>query len=237
MRVMSPAATFSPAPEEFHDGQHLHLVPEGAVAPPDTFYVRHGKRLFDLVAGFLLLLAFSVPMLLVALVIWSTSRGPVLFVQERVGLHLATFRCFKFRTMVQDAEVILLQNPQLQDAMAVSWKIPDDPRVTRMGKALRKTSMDELPQLLNVLTGRMSLVGPRPYMPKELHQDFGAHAFGITSVRPGMTGLWQTSGRSHLAPADRIALDEQYIAGLSFGSDLVMLLKTVRVVCGRNGAY
>jgi undecaprenyl-phosphate galactose phosphotransferase len=217
--------------------QRLHLVPHRAVTPPDSFYVRHGKRWFDLTAGSLLLIAFAMPMVLVSLAIRLTSPGPALFVQERVGLRMTTFRCFKFRTMVRDAEGILLQNPQLQDAMAVSWKIQQDPRVTQLGQALRKTSMDELPQLFNVLSGKMSLVGPRPYMPKELYQEFGDHAFGITAVRPGMTGLWQTSGRSNLAPADRLALDGQYIATCDFRKDLVLLLRTVKVVLARNGAY
>ena len=229
--------SFSPTPEEFADAARLQIVPQPTVSPPDSFYVRRGKRWFDLVVATVLLAALSIPMIMVAIVIRCTSRGPALFIQPRVGLQLSTFRCLKFRTMVRDAELILLQNPQLQDAMAVSWKIPDDPRVTGIGRALRKTSLDELPQLINVVLGQMSLVGPRPYMPKELQDEFGDHAFGITTLRPGMTGLWQTSGRSHLSPRDRIALDEQYISKCDFRSDLVMLIKTIRVVFGRTGAY
>lgn len=215
----------------------LHVVPESLVAPPDTAYTRWGKRMFDVVAGSALLLVAAVPMLLAGLTIWLTSQGEVLFVQERVGRNRRSFRCLKFRTMVRNADIILLENPQLRDAMVVSWKIPNDPRVTGIGRMLRQTSMDELPQLFNVVRGEMSLVGPRPYMPQELNDVFGRHALGITTVRPGMTGLWQVSGRSNLTPADRIALDETYVAGCNFRSDLMLLGKTMRVVFSRDGAY
>lgn len=117
------------------------------------------------------------------------------------------------------------------------WKIVRDPRVTRCGAFLRKTSLDELPQLFNVLKGEMSIVGPRPYLPRELNEEFGAHADLITSVKPGMTGLWQVSGRSRLSPSERIRLDEQYAQLCDAQLDILLLLKTAKVVVTSHGAF
>lgn len=215
----------------------LQAIRAGMPVQPPTFYTRRGKRIFDVVMASLLLVVLGLPMLVIAAIVRMTSPGNSFFVQDRVGQHTSTFRCYKFRTMVEGADIILLENPQMRDAMSVSWKIPDDPRVTRIGQLMRPHSLDEFPQLLNVVKGEMSLVGPRPYLPHELHDTFGAHAFTITQVKPGMTGLWQVSGRSHLSPMERIQLDEQYVACVNFKSDLRLLTMTVRVVFNRHGAF
>lgn len=185
----------------------------------------------------MILLVLALPMLLMVGAIHFTSPGGPFYSQVRVGRYRSTFRCLKFRSMVKDADNLLLENPQLKDAMAVSWKLTDDPRVTPIGRRLRAHSLDEFAQLFNVLKGHMSLVGPRPYMPHELEGEFGRHAVTITSVRPGMTGLWQVSGRSNLAPIDRIALDECYVQHVTFRGDLSLLCRTVKIVLNRHGAY
>lgn len=196
------------------------------------------KRSFDVVAATLLLVALAPFLVVLALIVKRSSPGCVLFVQTRVGKDMKPFRCLKFRTMVDNAEHILLENPQLRDAMAVTWKLREDPRITRVGGILRKTSLDELPQLWNVLRGEMSLIGPRPYLPRELEGEFGRHAHRITAVRPGITGLWQVSGRSHLIPAQRIALDETYVLNACLRADAHILARTVRMVLISNyGAF
>jgi len=206
------------------------------LTPPGKPYLV-AKRAFDIVVSALVLFALSPLFLALAIVVKRSSPGRVLFRQTRVGKDMKPFQCLKFRTMVDDAELILLENPQLRDAMAVTWKIPDDPRVTRAGRILRRTSLDELPQLWNVLRGDMSLIGPRPYLPKELKGEFGWHARRITSVRPGITGLWQVSGRSHLGPHQRIALDEKYVAGAGARTDARILARTVHMVLVNHGAF
>ncbi len=206
------------------------------LTPPSRAYV-FAKRSLDIVGSLMLLIALAPLFLILAIAVKRSSPGGIFFVQTRVGREMQPFRCLKFRTMVDNAELILLENPQLRDAMAVTWKIPDDPRITRLGRTLRKTSLDELPQLWNVLKGEMSLIGPRPYMPKELEGEFGWHARRITAVRPGITGLWQVSGRSHLGPAQRIALDETYVARVDSRTDARILIRTVKMVLINHGAF
>lgn len=208
-----------------------------SVVVPATRYTRWGKRLFDLVGASLLLVVLAVPMLAIALTIRLTTDGNVFYTQTRLGWGLQRFQCLKFRTMVPNAEAILAQDDDLKRAMSANWKLPNDPRVTPVGRFLRPASLDELPQLFNVLKGEMSLVGPRPYLPSELADEFGVHADAITSTRPGMTGLWQVSGRSHLSPVDRIRLDEAYVSSYTFWGDLKLLVRTINVVFNRNGAY
>jgi lipopolysaccharide/colanic/teichoic acid biosynthesis glycosyltransferase len=139
--------------------------------------------------------------------------------------------------MYVDGDDILAGDPELTELYSANWKLADDPRVTPSGSHLRRFSIDELPQLLNVLRGEMSLVGPRPYMSRELRDEFGAHADRITSVKPGMTGLWQVSGRSQLSPADRIALDEIYVSNCGPIYDLRILFRTIKVVVRSHGAF
>ncbi|HEY7031516.1 MAG TPA: sugar transferase [Thermomicrobiales bacterium] len=194
------------------------------------------KRAFD-VAVALFLLLFGLPLwAVIALGIALTSPGPVFFRQQRCGRGRRVFTCYKFRTMVVDAERRLREDATLAAAHAGQWKLHDDPRVTAVGRLLRKTSLDELPQLWNVLRGEMSLVGPRPVQPRELTDVYGALAETVTSVRPGLTGLWQVSGRSALSYDQRVALDLAYVRRRGFWYDLWLILKTVPAVLWGKGA-
>ncbi|MEU4618754.1 sugar transferase [Actinoplanes sp. NPDC023801] len=188
-------------------------------------------------AGALLLLILLGPVLLgVALCVGLTSRGPVLFRQVRVGRDGRLFRIFKFRSMYVDAEARLAELRHLNEHDGVLFKIRDDPRVTPVGRWLRRFSLDELPQLLNVLSGRMSLVGPRPPLPTEA----AAYADDVRrrlAVKPGMTGLWQVSGRSDLSWEEAVRLDLRYVENWSLSLDLVILLRTVTAVVRSSGAY
>jgi exopolysaccharide biosynthesis polyprenyl glycosylphosphotransferase len=194
------------------------------------------KRVIDLV-GALLFLAVGWPLfLLIGIAIKLDSRGPVFFRQERVGENHARFRIFKFRTMVSDAERQLETLRGQNEADGPLFKIRDDPRVTRVGRFLRKTSLDELPQLLNVIKGEMSLVGPRPPIPAEVEQYRAWHEKRL-SVPPGLTGLWQVSGRSELTFDEMVLLDLYYIEHWSPWLDLLIVLRTVPKVLARDGAY
>jgi exopolysaccharide biosynthesis polyprenyl glycosylphosphotransferase len=194
------------------------------------------KRSFDLAAtlaaSILLLPVFA----LIALAVKLTSRGKVLFAQERVGYHGRPFKILKFRTMVMDAESQLDGLLDLNEASGPLFKIRDDPRVTRVGRFLRKWSLDELPQLWNVLRGHMSLVGPRPPLVREVDQ-YEDWQMSRLEVRPGLTGLWQVSGRSELAFDDYVRLDLFYIENWSLAYDLFILAKTVPTLVTGRGAH
>jgi exopolysaccharide biosynthesis polyprenyl glycosylphosphotransferase len=198
--------------------------------------VRIVKELFDRV-GALLLLVLSGPLLLcLALCVRLTSRGPVLFRQVRVGRDGREFRIFKFRSMYVDAEARLTELKHLNEHDGVLFKMRDDPRVTPVGRWLRRFSLDELPQLLNVLSGRMSLVGPRPPLPAEVAV-YADDARRRLAVKPGMTGLWQVSGRSDLSWEEAVRLDLRYVENWSLSLDLVILLRTMTAVVRSSGAY
>ncbi len=193
------------------------------------------KRAFDVV-GSLVLLMLSVPLWLwVALRVKLDDRGPVLFRQVRVGRDGETFECLKFRTMVMNAEAML---PDLGsgDDGGVLFKMRADPRVTKAGRILRRFSLDEFPQLVNVLRGDMSLVGPRPPLPSEV-ACYETDANRRLHVRPGMTGLWQISGRSNLTWDETVRLDLYYVDNWSFVQDMVILIKTASAVVSGRGAY
>ena len=194
------------------------------------------KEVFDRF-GALTLLAVLAPLLLaVALWVRCTSPGPVLFRQVRVGRDGREFRIFKFRSMYVDAEARLAELKHLNEHDGVLFKIRDDPRVTPVGRWLRRFSVDELPQLLNVLTGRMSLVGPRPPLPAEVAA-YADDARRRLAVKPGMTGLWQVSGRSDLPWEEAVRLDLRYVENWSMSLDLVILLRTMTAVIRSSGAY
>jgi exopolysaccharide production protein ExoY len=190
-------------------------------------------------AALLLLILLSPLMAVVSFLIWQRDGAPVLFAHYRVGYDGKLFRCLKFRTMLRDSERLLsdlLQNDAVARAeWARDQKLSDDPRITAVGRFLRRTSLDELPQLLNVLRGDMSLVGPRPITVAELTR-YGKVRWHYLSVRPGITGLWQVSGRNNTSYDERVALDRRYVEQRSFRLDLGILLKTVRVVVARDGA-
>jgi exopolysaccharide production protein ExoY len=198
------------------------------------------KRTADLAVSITLLALLSVPIALILLVIKLTSRGPALFKQIRIGLDGKPFILGKFRTMVADAEEVLRKDPALYEKyVANNFKLPPgaDPRVTRIGAILRATSLDELPQLLNVVRGDMSLVGPRPVVPEEIEK-YGDYAPLFLSAKPGMTGHWQVSGRSEVQEyAKRVEMDLEYIRDQSLGRDLEILLRTVPAVLLRKGAH
>ena len=198
------------------------------------------KRLGDFVVSAVLLIALLPVITIVALLIKLTSSGPVLFSQRRLGLKGESFHLFKFRTMVANAEQALRSSPALYaQYLANNFKLPKgkDPRVTRLGYFLRATSLDELPQLFNVLRGDMSLVGPRPVVPAEVEK-YGEAAGLFLSVKPGMTGHWQVSGRSELQAYDkRVELDLEYIRDQSLGMDFEILLRTVPAVLRGKGAH
>jgi Undecaprenyl-phosphate galactose phosphotransferase WbaP len=198
------------------------------------------KRCFDIVMSLLMLPFLLICMGVLALLIRLDSRGPAIFSQERIGEKGRIFRCFKFRTMYVDAEErlteLFAQDPGTKREWEKRWKLKDDPRVTKIGRLLRSTSLDELPQILNVLKGEMSLVGPRPYLPRE-RKVMGEHDHTILLTKPGITGLWQVSGRSSMSYEYRINLDSWYVKNWNLWLDIVILFKTVRVVIKREGAY
>ncbi|MEY4662548.1 MAG: Undecaprenyl phosphate N,N-diacetylbacillosamine 1-phosphate transferase [Pseudomonadota bacterium] len=197
------------------------------------------KRLFDTLVAALLLVMLLPMMLLIALLL-KLEGGSVLFAHQRIGKNGRKFDCYKFRSMVPNAEQqlqsLLQHNAHLKAEWDKEHKLKDDPRISRMGDFLRRTSLDELPQLFNVLKSEMSLVGPRPIVEDEL-QKYGLDKSYYLMVRPGMTGLWQVSGRNDVDYETRVYLDAWYVKNWSLWYDLAILFKTVKVVFGRNGAY
>lgn len=206
----------------------IHWIPLEIIFPSKFA----AKRAFDLVvAAFLLILTAPLFILIIA-AIRLTSRGPAFFVQRRIGYRCAEFRMFKFRTMIDGAQAL---EPQLATDSAF-FKLQRDPRITAVGEFLRRFSLDELPQLINVLNGSMSLVGPRPLLLSDLSKFSRRKQMRRFSVKPGMTGLWQVSGRSRCTDSERLELDRQYVNGWRLRLDLKILLKTVRVVLTGEGA-
>jgi exopolysaccharide biosynthesis polyprenyl glycosylphosphotransferase len=203
---------------------------------PGRRFTRSVKYATDRVLAVLLLLLLSPMLLAISLLIWLEDRGPVIFAQERVGEQGSRFLVRKFRTMHVDAEARRAELQALNEADGPIFKMRDDPRITRVGRVLRRTSFDEFPQLWNVAFGEMSLVGPRPPLPSEVDEYHLKHRRRLLA-RPGMTGLWQVSGRSETTFDEMVDLDLLYIEHMSFRLDLKILLRTVRVVLGRTGAY
>lgn len=196
------------------------------------------KRAFDIVGSGLLLIALSPVLLVLAALVRLSGPGPILYRQERVGQGGIRFGMFKFRSMVDGADARLseLLAQQGRDGTPL-FKVANDPRITPIGRILRTYSLDELPQLFNVLLGQMSLVGPRPVIQSELDRFYGAAAAHYMSVRPGLTGLWQVSGRADLSWEESVRLDLRYVDNWSVAMDLMILWKTGRAVLGSSGAY
>ncbi|WGW11709.1 exopolysaccharide biosynthesis polyprenyl glycosylphosphotransferase [Saxibacter everestensis] len=205
-------------------------------APQQPWAVRAAKRTFDIVGSALLLLLFSPLLLILAVLVKVTSKGPVFYRQERIGRHGRPFKMWKFRSMVDNADAqlhaLLAQQSKGDQPL---FKVDNDPRITRFGAVMRRYSLDELPQLFNVLGGTMSLVGPRPQRPSEvaLYSGGAVHRLGVL---PGMTGLWQVSGRSRLTWEAAQRLDIDYAHNWSLGKDLWILTRTARAVLGADGA-
>ena len=191
------------------------------------------KRSGDIVFSAAVLILGCPLLLLIAVLVWLSSPGPIFYVQRRIGRGYQYFGCIKFRTMQVDAEIcldtILARSPELRAEFERDFKLRNDPRITPIGRFLRRSSLDELPQFLNILRGEMSVVGPRPIVDSELRR-YSPYMNEVLSVRPGLTGLWQVSGRNNLGYAKRVRLDLTYVRGRSLSLDLVIILRTVGVL-------
>ncbi|MCR4435373.1 MAG: sugar transferase [Clostridiales bacterium] len=194
------------------------------------------KRLLDIIAALGGLILLSPLMLVTAVAIKLDSPGPVIFSQERNGFRGRVFKMYKFRSMVTDAEQLFTHLESKNEVSGQMFKIRNDPRITRVGKIIRKTSIDELPQLFNVLKGEMSLVGPRPPIVREVVKYEAWHSLRL-SVKPGLTGLWQISGRNDLGFEEMVRLDMKYIRERSLKYDLKIILKTIPVLLGDSRAF
>ena len=200
------------------------------------------KTLFDFLFALFSLIIGLPLFMVIALLIKLSSRGPIFFLQERVGKNNKTFKCIKFRTMHPEAEDLLENiinnNEQLRREFEENHKFKIDPRITSIGKFLRKTSLDEIPQFINVLKMEMSIVGPRPVVKKELDK-YGSSISKVLSIKPGITGLWQVSGRNNLTYKKRVFLDCLYVNNLNLLIDLRIIIRTIGVIIfpGDRGAY
>lgn len=233
--IMAPALTDVAGPR-IHT-QPLAGLPLIHVSTPNLAPTqRLVKRAFDVVGAGLMITVLSPALLVIAALVRLDSPGPILFRQERVGAQGARFEMLKFRSMAVDAEQRLEALQEFNQGSGVLFKMKNDPRVTRVGRFIRRYSLDELPQLINVLTGTMSLVGPRPPLPAEVAK-YEAHVHRRLLVRPGLTGLWQVSGRSLLSWEDAVRLDLYYVENWSLAGDIIILLRTFRAVVTRHGAY
>ena len=194
------------------------------------------KRCLDYIGSSLVLLLLSPILLSIAILIKHDSKGPVFFKQKRIGFYGKQFYMYKFRSMSQDAEKNLEILKQYNETNNQMFKMADDPRITKIGKFIRKYSLDEFPQLINVLRGEMSLVGPRPPLPKEVADYEPWHYLRFTT-QPGLTGLWQVSGRSEIKSFSKVVkLDYDYVTNWNIGLDLCLLLKTIPVIIFAKGA-
>jgi undecaprenyl-phosphate galactose phosphotransferase len=235
----------------YGDGGQLHATRHAAAIDRSFFGPRHlprraaipaddpGKRLFDIVMS-LALLVLLAPLIAAVVLVILGDGGAVFYGHRRIGAGGASFTCWKFRTMVPNATELLAEiladDPQARLEWEQDFKLRSDPRITRAGKFLRLTSLDELPQLFNVLKGEMSLVGPRPIVGDEVAR-YGAAFHDYARCRPGITGIWQVSGRNDTDYATRVRLDQRYARTRSLALDCLVLVLTARVVVRRRGAY
>ena len=194
------------------------------------------KRLLDILAATAGLLLFLPLLPFIGALVKLESRGPLFFAQERVGRYGRHFTCYKIRSMVADAETLKNELGHLNEADGAAFKIRQDPRVTRVGRFVRRSSLDEFPQLFNVLTGDMSIVGPRPQIPSEVSA-YEPHQRARLLVKPGLTCLWQISGRNDVDFGEWMRLDREYVEQRSLGLDISILLRTLPAVVKRTGAY
>jgi exopolysaccharide biosynthesis polyprenyl glycosylphosphotransferase len=225
-------------------GPRIHTRPVAGLplihveTPRYEGFKRYQKRMFDVASSGLLLLLLSPVLFGIAVIVRLSTPGPVLFRQERVGLNGTRFYMLKFRSMVPNAESLLkeLQDKERDAGNDMLFKMKDDPRITPIGKILRRYSLDELPQLMNVFRGDMSLIGPRPPLQVEVDK-YESHVHRRFLMKPGITGLWQVSGRSDLSWEDSVRLDLYYVENWSMVGDFAILLKTAKAVVGSDGAY
>lgn len=198
------------------------------------------KRIIDVIGaiiGILLLIPITVGIYIAKIIL--KDKGPIMYTHNRIGKDGKIFKMYKFRSMVKGADEILekylAENEEAREEYKINKKLKDDPRITKIGKFIRKTSIDEFPQFVNVLKGDMSLVGPRPYLPRE-REDIGEYYPYIVAVKPGITGLWQVSGRNDVTFKQRLELDKQYYEKRNMKTDLKILTKTALKVCDKEGA-
>lgn len=233
--ALAPAVPAPPLAAAAND-----LGPACPLPPPRLALHAAAKRVLDVIGAAVLLVLFAPLMAVIALLV-ARDGGPVLYRHRRVGRDGVPFDCLKFRSMVPDADRRLADLLERDPAARAEWeatrKLRRDPRVTPIGRLLRASSLDELPQLVNVLKGEMSLVGPRPVQQAELTAFYGAAAAYYRAVRPGLTGPWQISGRNDISYADRVALDVRYVTEASLLDDIRILLRTPLAVLRRRGAY
>ena len=225
--------------------QSTAVMPEVRTAPTALQKLLNGafaKRTFDICFSLSVLIFLSPLYLTLALIIKLSSAGPVFYVQRRVGKNYRPFGCIKFRTMVLNADQVLedmlRRSPELRAEFEQDFKLKKDPRITAIGNFLRLTSLDEFPQFWNVLVGDMSIVGPRPLVPREIYK-YGRHMDKVLTIRPGLTGIWQVSGRNDIPYATRVRMDSYYVHHRNWWIDLWIVFNTffVMLVPKNNGAY
>ena len=199
------------------------------------------KRVFDLISVVVILALFGWLMLVIAVAVRLSGGRKVIYGHTRIGRHGKPFQCLKFRSMVTNSDEVLrnllANDPEARAQWERDFKLKDDPRITRIGRFIRKTSLDELPQLWNVIKGEMSIVGPRPVVQSEFDQYYAGAREHYLSVCPGLTGLWQVSGRNDLDYAQRVELDKRYVENANVFGDFMIVMRTVKVMVVRRGAY
>lgn len=219
--------------------EYLSLTLEKGKREHTNYLYLGAKRLFDIILSEIMIILFLPIFLIVGILIKLDSKGPVFLKQTRIGKDGRPIKIYKFRSMVDHAEDVLEEmmknDPKIYEEYTTNKKLKNDPRITRVGKFIRKTSIDELPQLLNIFNGDMTFVGPRPYLPRE-QVDMGGYYNYVIKMTPGLTGLWQVSGRSDCSFQDRLKLDARYYHTRSLKNDLKIMFQTVSVVLIGKGA-
>lgn len=197
---------------------------------------RFVKRVIDLIFSFVSIIILSPLFLIISVLIKVSSKGPVFFVQERIGINGRKFKLYKFRSMVNNAEDLIASfTPEQKKEWEENFKLVDDPRITKIGKFLRKTSLDELPQLINIFKGDMSFVGPRPIIDEELLW-YGDQKEKLLTLKPGLTGWWAVNGRSNVPYPERCDLELYYVDHFSLYLDIVIIFRTIGAIIKKDGA-
>ena len=240
--AVGAAENSDPEKTEYRGDEAQHDAPLELTTLGLNKLERGVKRLFDLVSVLVILVLFWWVILAVAIAVRLTTGSPVIYGHTRIGRNGREFKCYKFRSMVSDADEVLAKLLAKDPAARAEWhrdfKLKADPRVTRVGRFIRRTSFDEFPQLWNVLRNEMSIVGPRPVVKQELDQYYvGAYKDSYTSVKPGLTGLWQVSGRNDVEYVDRVELDRAYVCSWGVWTDFLIVMRTVGVMFRSKGAY